>query len=249
MGAAGSAIAGGVQLIQGMKSQKSAEKRANKQAKMSAELQKEELERIRALKPFLDSLQSGATPLIGQIGSQAQEAIARHNQYDPGRETEMLMREFDAGARDSLASDLAESKFSSRQRGFSEGNSSSDEKAMVQDTLGRRARDRGSYLSGLRLGERSRKTQSLQDASDMTSRSFSLLNPVAPGLATAGQLGGASGAAANNANMGYQMASQFNPAGAVSQISQGIRGLRFGPRSAAPDWTKGIAQNLNWFKK
>lgn len=228
------AVSGAVGLANQIKGQKSFSNDAKKKSKLGDQLTAEQLEQIRALKPFMAQLQGSASSMLPMITEDATKAYERAKQYDPATETERAMHDFDATANDSLNRDLSESVFSSRQRGFGAGNGSSDEKAMVQETLGRRARDRGTMLTNLRLGERGKKEGAFASASDRTSRAFQLSNPVAPGTAIAGQLGGVANTHYNNANNAYGMAAGFDPSGAIGAIGQGIGGIKWGKKKQSP---------------
>ncbi len=228
----GNVVGGAVEGVTG----KGAAEEAKKSGKSARKLTDAQARMLLANEPFLNYLREMAGGMIPNISEDAMGAYTRAREFDPAQETERAMQAFDSAQRESLQRDLGETNTPFSMRGFTEGNSSSDQSGANADLLTRRAFERGQYASGLKMREFDRKDEVTGRASDRLARGFGLLDPTGRTSATAGGLQGPV-----NTHMGMQQgyqdqAANANPGALIPLVGGALNGIQMPWQKKKQSW-------------
>jgi len=237
-----SATTGAIGLIHGIKAQKKQEKLAQKALTQQDALIQAQLERMRALEPFLQQLQSGALELTPEILANALRDLEFAKTFDPSYETARALEGYDIAARESLAKDFALPGVAYALRGFTQGTQPSDVTGLQKDILGRRAHERAKFRADLLLNELQRGFDVRNLAFQKGASAFGLMNPVAPASAVVSNLQVPISTLGNRALLSYELASGYDPTASIEALARGLENLPWKKKKKQSDYALNFAK-------
>lgn len=209
-------VLGIIQTLQGIGAQRGANQAGN--GNMAGA--NSSMAQIQALMPFLNDLisqQSGNyKQLAGGVRDLGLKAINAGREYDPAADTAASMRSFDIGARESLNSDLANTRLPMQLRGLT---GSSEDATQTTGLLSRRANARGKYNADLVAGEKGKSMAMTSAAAGVGSPILQQFNPQSAIQGAAGILGGSAQMQSNMAQQNFANAGSINPFGALQGLN------------------------------
>lgn len=219
----GNVVSGAVEGVTG----KGAAEEAKKSGRAARDLSRTQADLLKMAIPYLQQMGPLFSGLMGNVNQDATQAYQRAQQFDPAQETARAMDAYDSAARESLDREVGQANTPFSMRGFTQGNSSSDQSGANADLYSRRAHERGQFKAGLQLRETDRRDEVTGRASDRLARGFQLLDPTGRSTSVAGGLQGPANTNMQMSQMYGQQAARANPGALIPIVGDALKGIKF----------------------